>query len=86
MLFSEVVKGIVVKCDSCKEIYIGEDILLKPAISNIKMIAPMLTFKFVDKDGHIKGGYKGPDSSVGDQVAHCPLCDHAAITGFDVIS
>ena len=85
MLFTEVVKGKKAKCDSCKEVFNGELIKLNPAPKNIIMENYMLMFKFVDKNGVIQSGHKGPDGNIGDLVACCPLCDYTHLTGFDFV-
>ena len=85
MLFTEGVKGRKFKCDSCKKEIKGEDIKLLPAVDNISMTNLMSTFKFVDKDGKIVGGHKGPDASLGDMVTYCPWCDYPHLFGFDMI-
>lgn len=85
MLFRDVVKGITFKCDECKKTFKGEEIKLKPASKNVKMTNPMMFFKFVDKYGMIKGGYEGPDASIGDQVACCPHCDYTHLFGFEEV-
>ena len=85
MLFTEAIKGKKVKCESCNEVFAGELTELKPAPTNISMTNYMMTFIFVDKEGIIKGGHKGPDGNIGDQVAHCPLCHRAHLTGFTFV-
>jgi hypothetical protein len=83
MKFVNAVKGKMFKCDSCNETFNGELIELKKSPTNISMENHMMTFKFVDINGIIKGGYKGPDGSIGDQVVCCPLCHQPHLTGFD---
>ena len=85
MLFTDAVKGKTFKCDDCKKTFLGETIKLKTSSKNISMISMMNSFKFVDKDGKIMGGSKGPDGNIGDQVAHCPLCDFPHLSGIDQI-
>jgi hypothetical protein len=84
-VFAEAVKGKMFKCDECKKLFSGEDVVLSPAPANISMELAASTFLFVDKDGVIKGGIKGPNGSLGDQVAHCPLCNFPHLFGFDTV-
>lgn len=84
-MFEQAVKGKRFKCDECKKEFAGEDIKLEPAPKNISATSFMTTFLFVDKDGIIKGGSKGPDGNIGDQTAHCPLCGRAHLFGFDAV-
>ena len=83
MKFIEAVTGKKYKCDECKKPIDGESIVLKDTPGNITMVNPMLTFLFVDKEGKIMSGYKGPDSSIGDQIAHCPHCGFSHLFGFE---
>lgn len=84
-LFTEAVKGKKFRCDGCKNIFAGEDAKLKPAPKNISVSNSGMSFMFVDKNGIIKGGSGGPDGKIGDQTAHCPLCDEGHLFGFDKV-
>jgi hypothetical protein len=84
-LFTEAVKGKKFKCDECKKSFNGEDVILSSAPTNISMELAASAFLFVDKDGIIRGGTKGPDGNLGDQVGHCPLCNFPHLFGFDTV-
>lgn len=86
MLFAEAVKGKKAKCDNCNQTFDAEKTVLKPCPENISMEDCRLSFKFVDKNGYIVGGNRGPNGKLGDQIAHCPLCGFSHLFGFEIIN
>ena len=85
-LFKEAVLGKRFECDECKKTFNGEDIKLKEGPKNMSMASLMTRFLFVDKNGYITGGSRGPDGTIGDQVTCCPLCGYVHLFGFNRVA
>ena len=72
------------KCDYCKKIFIGKDVKLIPATSNIEinsMLAGLPTF--VTSDGTVVGKRS---ADIGDQTMHCPYCAGLHLFGFNRVT
>lgn len=71
------------KCDHCHKTFKAKDIKLEEAPTNIHILTPISSFKFIDKNGIIKGGGTGADE--GDRVLVCPYCNEAHPFGMDLV-
>lgn len=71
------------KCDKCGFVFKGKDVLLKPMIEGFGGSSPMMTFKYVNKEGKIMGGNQSP--SLEDRTMHCPKCKTVHLFGFDEV-
>jgi transcription elongation factor Elf1 len=83
--FKELVKmGDTLICDHCKKDILAKEIKLQDPIDNFEILTPMMSFKFIDKDGKITGGYKQAQKDLGDKVFGCPHCDTTHLYGFNL--
>ena len=71
------------KCDKCKEEFSGSEVKLVEASDNIKILTPPSPFRYIDKDGFIKGGTEQPSKEKGDRVLACPRCKQIHLFGMD---
>lgn len=69
-------------CDNCKKDINASDIILTETTDNVKILTPMCTFVFVDKNGMLIGGGKQPSEKLGDQLLTCPYCNTPHPFGF----
>jgi ribosomal protein S26 len=82
--FKEAAKGKKFRCDNCKEVIPGEKLKLRAVSGDVRMTVFTASFRFVDRNGIIKGGSEAPKK--GDKLIFCPKCDHAHLFGMDMVA
>ena len=73
------------RCDKCKKEFNASEVVLVEAVDNIKILTPLMSFLYINKDGVVTGGGEQPSKEKGDKLLACPYCNAAHIFGFNKV-